>query len=277
MSNPTISALAAMPDAVSPDGGAEIRHILTSPAGDLTHAVCRAGITSGTHHLPDLNEAYYVLGGAGEIWRANEDRDVVTALRPGRWVAMPAGMRFQYRANFGTSLVFMVVVLPSWRADLFHIVDGGKWAPGAGDSVPPTEDSERDDSWLAHDLPQATDYLAPDGSEIRLLGSFGKGGLAECTLHPGSTSSPVRHRSVHEIWFVVGGVGELWRSTGDADGNVAPLWPGIGLEISKGTAFQFRTTGAEPLRIVILTMPRWPGPSEAAPVQNGRWTFAGAP
>jgi mannose-6-phosphate isomerase-like protein (cupin superfamily) len=117
--------------------------------------------------------------------------------------------------------------------------------------------------------------LAPDRSEIRLLGSFGMGGLAQCTLHAGATSSPVRHRSVHEIWFVVDGVGELWRSTGGADGNVTPLWPGIGLEISKGTAFQFRTTGTEPLRIVILTMPQWPGPSEAVPVKNGRWTFPG--
>jgi hypothetical protein len=35
--------LPADPDAVSPGGGAEIRHLLTSPYGDLTHAVCRAG------------------------------------------------------------------------------------------------------------------------------------------------------------------------------------------------------------------------------------------
>jgi mannose-6-phosphate isomerase-like protein (cupin superfamily) len=247
--------------------------LVTSPGGDLTHAVCLAGGTSGVHHLPGLDEGYFVLAGTGEIWRATDDRDAVTALRPGRWVAMPAGMRFQFRANHGTPVVFLVVVLPSWREDLFHVVSGGVWEPGTQGREPPTDEADRDDTWLARDLPFAPDYLAPDGSEIRLLGSFDRGGLAHCTLHPGMTSSPVRHRTVHEIWFVMSGYGELWRSGPDGEAVVS-LWPGVGIEIAKGTAFQFRTTGAECLRIAILTMPRWPGPSEAEPASNDLWQVA---
>lgn len=272
MAEGRITTLAAAPDAESPDGGAEIRYILSSPEGELTHAVCPAGSTSGTHLLPTLDEAYFVLGGAGEIWRASDDREAVTRLRPGRWVAMPAGMRFQYRANLGSSLVFLVVVLPQWRADLFQVVEGGRWTPGTGDSEPRTRDSERDDTWLAQDLSHTADYAAPDGSEIRLLGSFDRGGLCHCTLYPGGTSSPVRHRTVRELWFVTGGHGELWRSGEDGAESVVPLWPGVGVDITSGTAFQFRTTGAEALRIAILTMPRWPGASEALPVTDGRWT-----
>jgi mannose-6-phosphate isomerase-like protein (cupin superfamily) len=266
-----ITSLSAAPDSVSPDGGAEIRHILASQGGDLTHAVCHAGNTSGTHHLPELDEGYFVLSGRGEIWRATDEREAVTALRPGRWVAMPGGMRFQYRANAGSSLVFLVVVLPSWREELFHVVEGGRWKPGATADEPATEESQLDDTWLVHDLAYAPDYFAPDGSEIRLLGSFDKGGLAHCTLHPGSASSPVRHQTVHEIWFVTAGHGELWRSSPDGQEEVVALWPGIGLDITTGTAFQFRATGAEALGIAILTMPRWPGPSEAQPVRNGPW------
>ena len=271
MSQSSVHALGAAPDSVSPDGGAEIRHLVVSPRGDLTHAVCLAGSTSGVHRLPELDEGYFVLSGEGEIWRQSDEREAVTKLLPGRWVAMPAGMRFQYRANGGSNVVFLVVVLPSWREDLFHVVEGGRWTPGPSTGEPPTDERDRDDRWLATDLLSDPDYLAPDGSEIRLLGSFQRGGLAHCALPPGSTSSPVRHRTVHEIWYVLGGYGELWRSSSSGEEEVVSLWPGVGVEIETGTSFQFRTTGAEALQLAILTMPQWPGPSEAVAVDVGAW------
>ena len=80
----SLHLIAAEPDAVSPGGGAEVRHILSSPLGDLTHAVCRAGHVPPTHYLPELDEAYYVLAGEGEIWRTTDERTAVIALRPGR-------------------------------------------------------------------------------------------------------------------------------------------------------------------------------------------------
>lgn len=56
-------------------------------------------------------------------------REAVTSLRPGRWVEMPPGTQFQYRV-FETSLVFLVVVVPSWQPELFHTVEGGFWSLG---------------------------------------------------------------------------------------------------------------------------------------------------
>ena len=76
------------PDANSPDGSAEIGNLLSSPQGDLTHAVCPAGAVSSVHELPELYEAYYILAVRGEIWRQTADREGVTTLRPGRWVEM---------------------------------------------------------------------------------------------------------------------------------------------------------------------------------------------
>jgi len=58
---------------------------------------------------------------------------------------------------------------------------------------------------MSGDLNAASDCLARDGSEIRLLCGTDRGSLAHCTLHPGSCSSPVRHPTVHEIWYVVEG------------------------------------------------------------------------
>lgn len=47
------------------------------------------------------------------------------------------------------------------------------------------------------------DYLAPDGSEIRLLVSGEHGGFAHCVLPAGRMSAPVRHRTVEELWYVL--------------------------------------------------------------------------
>jgi mannose-6-phosphate isomerase-like protein (cupin superfamily) len=130
-----------------------------------------------------------------------------------------------------------------------------------------------DDALLTKDLSEDYDYLAPDGSEIRLLPTFDAGGLAHCLLPPAGVSSPVRHRSVEEVWFFLDGVGEVWRRRGD-DERVVQVHPGRSLGIPSGVAFQFRNTGSEPLRFLIATMPQWPGPDEAEAVRDGRWPTA---
>jgi len=118
-------------------------------------------------------------------------------------------------------------------------------------------------------LGDAVDVVAPDGSDVRLLPRLAGGGMAHFTLAPGTTSRAVTHRTVEEIWFVVGGRGEMWRATADREEIVA-LTPGVALTIPLGTRFQFRATGQEPLRAVAVTMPPWPGDSEAVAV-DGPW------
>ena len=117
-------------------------------------------------------------------------------------------------------------------------------------------------------LPAAPDAYAPDGSEVRLLAALKGGSFAHFTLPPGQVSAPVAHRTVEEIWYVVGGEGEIWRKFGDKE-TVTPAHPGVALTIPLGAHFQFRA-GAEALRFVAVTMPPWPGPDEAFPVP-GKW------
>lgn len=115
------------------------------------------------------------------------------------------------------------------------------------------------------------DCLAPDGSRIRLLPALKGGSLVHCSLPPGRVSSPVRHRSVEEIWYVLRGTGELWRKPAEVpSGGVVAVGPGTAVDIPLGTHFQFRNTGADPLEIAIVTMPPWPGDDEAVPV-SGFW------
>ncbi len=119
------------------------------------------------------------------------------------------------------------------------------------------------------ELTEAYDYLAPDKSEIRLLPSMTYGGMAHCTLPPGMVSDAVKHKTVEEIWYVISGHGEIWRKN-DSDEEVTPLQSGTSISIPVGTEFQFRNLGEDSLRIIIATMPPWPGSDEAISV-SGYW------
>ena len=118
-------------------------------------------------------------------------------------------------------------------------------------------------------LENAAERPAPDGSMIRLLPTLKGGGLCHCTLQQGQVSRPVRHRSIEEIWYVLEGEGEVWRETKPPSAPVR-VSPGTCLTIPPRTGFQFRNTGANPLRILIATMPPWPGKEEAEP-STGMW------
>jgi len=113
------------------------------------------------------------------------------------------------------------------------------------------------------------DYIAPDTSEIRLLPETGQGGLSHCTLPAGKSSKPVRHQTVEEIWFCLSGEGRIWQRDHHSEDD-KPFTAGDSFTIPKGNSFQFKNTGENPLHILISTMPRWPGPSEAVAVE-GAW------
>ena len=114
--------------------------------------------------------------------------------------------------------------------------------------------------------PQAT---APDGSAIRFLLKLNRGEVNHFTLPEGRTSIAVMHRTIEEIWYVLEGWGEVWRREGENE-EVLDLRPGVSFDITLGTRFQFRNTGAGPLSVLIATMPPWPGDDEAI-VVKGPW------
>lgn len=114
------------------------------------------------------------------------------------------------------------------------------------------------------------DVLAPDNSEIRLLLGVTGGGMAHCTLPPGQVSLAGIHQTVEEIWYCLAGQGQIWRQNDEQAGE-AELSAGICVTIPRHTRFQFRNTGTEPLQIIIVTMPPWPGEQEWIRVED-HWT-----
>lgn len=118
-------------------------------------------------------------------------------------------------------------------------------------------------------LPESPDAVAPDGSNVRILLELDRGSMAHFELAPGDTSIAVAHRTIEEIWYFLGGNGEMWRKQHERE-EIVPVEAGVCLTIPVGTHFQFRSFGNEPLAAIGITMPPWPGENEAYEVE-GKW------
>ena len=135
-------------------------------------------------------------------------------------------------------------------------------APGGG---PPHRTGGPNDEtpavFAAKELPAEPSVTAPDGFQVRELLSLQCGSAAHFELAPGAVSRAGRHRTVDEIWYILGGSGEMWRRDGDLE-EVVALKPGLCLTIPVGTSFQFRAIGDAPLSAFAVTIPPWPGGTE---------------
>jgi len=126
--------------------------------------------------------------------------------------------------------------------------------------------------------PDAPDAVAPDGSDVRVLVDCAGGSLAHFSLASGEVSVAVAHRTVEEMWYFIGGSGEMWRkSERTGEEILLDVAAGMSLSIPNHTHFQFRSTGSEPLQAVGATMPPWPGIGDMGGAGEvyfvgGKWT-----
>ena len=118
-------------------------------------------------------------------------------------------------------------------------------------------------------LPTDPTVIAPDGSDVRVLLATDGGSMAHFQLAPGRVARAIVHRTVDEIWYIVGGRGEMWRRQVDREETVI-LSEGLYLTIPAGTHFQFRADEHAALSAIAITMPPWPGEDEAVFVE-GPW------
>lgn len=122
-------------------------------------------------------------------------------------------------------------------------------------------------------LPSDLDAIAPDGSEVRVLLRNRNASVSHFTFKPGQCSQAIQHRSVDEIWFILSGSGELWRSTGE-ESEITRISTGVCINIPVGTAFQIRADGGGALTVIGTTTPPWPAEnseSDEAVAVDGVW------
>ncbi|MFO1072711.1 MAG: cupin domain-containing protein [Geminicoccaceae bacterium] len=104
---------AAAYDVLAPDGS-EIRFLPQLKGGSMVHCTLPPGAVSLAVTHRTVEELWYVLAGAGELWRAQDGREQVVPLLPGTAHTIPLGAHFQFRNPGAEPLAFVIVTMPPW-------------------------------------------------------------------------------------------------------------------------------------------------------------------
>lgn len=118
-------------------------------------------------------------------------------------------------------------------------------------------------------LPERPDAKSPAGADIRYLMAGPTGNMIHSTVPARQVNRATVHATVSEFWYVLEGHGEIWRDNG-MESYITELVPGTAIDIPVGTAFQYRNVSDAELTFICISMPPWPGDSEATYVE-GIW------
>jgi len=118
-------------------------------------------------------------------------------------------------------------------------------------------------------FPAAPAGRSPAGAEVRFLMEGKTGGMIHSTVPPGQINRATVHSTVSEFWYILAGEGQIWRRDPGGE-QITNLSTGVSIDITVGTAFQYRCTGTA-LEFICITMPPWHGELEATIIE-GPWT-----
>lgn len=111
--------------------GAEIRFLMEGTTGGMIHSTVPPGqVNRATVHAT-VSEFWYILSGAGRIWRRDATGEQTTDLRTGVSIDIPVGTSFQYRCDGPNPLTFICVTMPPWVGDSEATIIEGPWTPNA--------------------------------------------------------------------------------------------------------------------------------------------------
>ena len=116
------------PTTIAPDGSA-VRVLLELAGGGMAHFALAPGETAKAVSHRTVEEIWFVLSGAGEMWRAQAGREEVVALSPGVCLTIPVGTRFQFRALGHEPLAAVAVTMPPWPGEGEAVIVEGPWTP----------------------------------------------------------------------------------------------------------------------------------------------------
>ncbi len=118
-----------MPDATAPDGSEIYFRVLDARRASLVEAILAPGRTSRPVHHRTVEEIWYFLAGAGEVWLRSPDgaKTGIHRVSRGSTVTIPANWDFQFRSGGTDSLRFLCFTTPPWPGDgeAVSVSDGG--------------------------------------------------------------------------------------------------------------------------------------------------------
>ena len=120
---PPVGRRSRSPDTLAPDGS-EIRFLLGDPEAATRASLVEVSLEAGQVTRPvwhrSVEELWYVLHGAGRVWRCPPDRDhsdvMPVEVGAGDALVIPTGWRFQFAAG-ESGLTFLCFTTPPWPGE----------------------------------------------------------------------------------------------------------------------------------------------------------------
>jgi mannose-6-phosphate isomerase-like protein (cupin superfamily) len=119
-------ALPAGVDTLAPDGS-QIRLLAAASRGSMCHCTLLPGQVSVAVRHRTVEELWYFISGAGEVWRRLGEAEAVTLVAAGVSLAIPCGCHFQFRNTGAEPLCFVLVTMPPWPGAEEAVAVPGHW------------------------------------------------------------------------------------------------------------------------------------------------------
>jgi len=126
MTDFTTRPLPEAPDVLAPDGS-EVRLLAGLPAGSMAHFSLAPGAVAKAVQHRTVEEIWFVVSGAGEMWRRQGSREEIATLTPGLSLTIPVGTAFQFRAAPDQALGIVGVTMPPWPGPEEAVAADGPW------------------------------------------------------------------------------------------------------------------------------------------------------
>ena len=113
MTLPDPRHLSDTPDVYAPDGS-EIRLLQAVKGGSMVHCTLPPWAISKAVKHRTVEEMWYCISGAGEVWRKLGAAERVVNFTPGVSLSIPLGAHFQFRNPGDEPLVLIIATTPPW-------------------------------------------------------------------------------------------------------------------------------------------------------------------
>ena len=114
-------------DTLAPDGS-QIRLLHSLASASVVHCTLPVGAVTVPVRHRTVEEVWFFLAGAGQVWRKQGDREQVLDVAPGLSLTIPLGTDFQFRNTGEVPLEFIITTSPPWPGeDEALTLDEGRW------------------------------------------------------------------------------------------------------------------------------------------------------
>lgn len=114
------------PDVIAPDGS-EVRVLCATARGSMATFTLSPGAVSKAILHRSVEELWYILSGAGHMWRRLGEQEEITELAPGVSLSIPVGTRFQFRCGGAAPLSAIGTTMPPWPGPGEAVLVDGPW------------------------------------------------------------------------------------------------------------------------------------------------------